>query len=60
MKKIKFLVIGQFLLATGILVFIGNYLYLNNTPILAFAVGILLGLSLVLNLTFLIRNRKVE
>ena len=58
MKKIRLLVIGQFSLVFGIFGFLINYLYLNNNPIIIFVIGILLGLSLVLNLTFLLKSRE--
>ncbi len=59
MKKNKsLLVIGQFSLALSILGFISNYFYFNNNPIITFSVGILMGLSLVMNLTYLIKGRK--
>jgi len=51
------LIIGQFSLFLSILGFISNYLYFDNNSILAFSVGILMGLSLVINLTYLIRIR---
>jgi len=59
MKQNKlFIVIGQFSLVLGLLGYIVNYLYLENAPVLAFITGFLLGLSLVLNLAYLIRIRK--
>jgi len=59
MKKNKlFLIIGQFSLVLGLLGYIINYLYLENTPVLAFVTGFLIGLSLALNLAYLIRIRK--
>ncbi len=59
MKKNKlFIVIGQFSLFLGLLGFIINYLFLENTPVLAFVTGFLIGLSFTLNLAYLIRIRK--
>jgi hypothetical protein len=59
MKKNKyFIVVGQFSLVLGLLGYIINSLYLENAPVLAFITGFLLGLSLVLNLTYLIQTRK--
>jgi len=50
--------IGQFSLFFGILGFLINYFILSHNPIVAFITGVLLGLSLVLNLAFLIRIKK--
>ena len=50
--------LGQFSLFFGILGFLVNYFILNHNPIVAFITGVLLGLSLILNLAFLIRMRK--
>jgi len=59
MKKNKvFIIIGQFSLVLGLLGFIVNSLYLGNNPALAFVTGLFIGLSLVLNLAYLIRLRK--
>ena len=59
-NKKSILVIGQFSLLLSILGFICNYFFFNNNPILALLVGILLGLSLIMNLTYLFRESKKE
>jgi len=50
------LIIGQFSLSLGFTLFIINYLILDNGLILALLSGILFGLSLVFNLTYLVRK----
>ena len=56
MNKNKTLIAaGQLSLALGILSFILNILFLDNNYFFHFATGLLLGLSLVLNLTYLIK-----
>ncbi len=58
MKKNKFLiVVGQLSLLVGFIGFLANYLYFDN-QIIFFLVGVLLGLALIFNLTFLLQNRK--
>ena len=51
-------VYGQFSLVLGILSFILNLTVMDNNHYLHFLTGILLGLSLVMNLTYLIRLKK--
>jgi hypothetical protein len=58
-RKTKMLVVyGQFSLALGILSFVLNLTLMDNNYYLHFLTGILLGLSLVMNLTYLIRLKK--
>ena len=54
----RMLAIGQISLAAGIL--IGHFLHFEvaGFSVTDFAEGILIGLSLVMNLTYLIRRRK--
>ena len=52
------IVAGQFSLFLGILGFILNIFFWDNNYYIHFVTGILLGLSLVLNLSFLIGFRK--
>ncbi len=54
-KNMRFLVTGQLSLVLGIACSIVNAYYLNHVPILDFMCGFLFGLSMVMNLTFLIR-----
>jgi len=55
MKKEKvFLITGQSALVFGLSGFLINELLLNSHPILAFLTGMMLGLSLVLNLAYLL------
>jgi uncharacterized membrane protein YuzA (DUF378 family) len=59
MEKNKLLlVIGQFSLFFGLLGFVINSLVLDNNPSLAFITGILIGISLVLNLAYLLRMKR--
>jgi hypothetical protein len=59
LKNINLLLaIGQVCLSIGFLSFIINYIILENNQFIAFFSGMLFGLSLVLNLTYLIRIRK--
>jgi hypothetical protein len=59
LKNINLLLaIGQVCLSIGFLSFIINYIILENNPFIVFFSGMLFGLSLVLNLTYLIRNKK--
>ncbi len=58
-RKTKMLVVyGQFSLALGILSFVLNLTLMDNNYYLHFLTGILLGLSLVMNLIYLIRLKK--
>lgn len=60
MKNTKLLlVIGQYSLAAGFLCFLINYFFLGNYLSLALVAGVLFGVSLVFNLTY-IRRRKLE
>ena len=52
------LAIGQLSLVLGILGFIINYLFINNNPVLIFFISIFFGLSLVMNLTYLLKRKK--
>jgi len=59
MKNNKFiLAIGQLLFVFGFLGNIINYFYLNNNPFIVCFASILFGLSIVLNLIYLIRKKK--
>ena len=57
MTNKRLLVIGQFTLLLGFVGFWTNYLYFDNL-IIYFFVGVLIGLSLLFNLVYLIKNRK--
>jgi cyanate permease len=52
MNKRTLLVLGQLSLSLGLAGFCLNQFYLENNVYLAFIVGIFIGLSLVMNLTF--------
>jgi hypothetical protein len=52
------IVIGQFSLSLGILSFFLNTFVFENNCYFNIATGILLGLSLVLNLSYLIKQNK--
>jgi len=58
LKDESILAIGMISMASGIL--IGSFLHLEYSgfPITSFVEGVLVGLSLVMNLTYLIRIRK--
>ncbi len=61
MKKNKLLlVIGQFSFVVGFLGSIINYFYFKNNPIIAFISGLLIGLSLFLNLIYLKNRNKTK
>jgi len=51
----RFLIAGQFTLVFGIVASLLNSYYFNHIPILDFLSGAFIGLSMVMNLTFLIR-----
>ena len=58
MQNRNLLVLGQISLALGIL---GQFVlrnYIEHNTLLDFFAGLCIGLSLVLNIAFLIRNRK--
>jgi hypothetical protein len=57
MTNKRLLVIGQFTLLLNFVGFWTNYLYFDNL-IIYFFVGVLIGLSLLFNLVYLIKNRK--
>jgi vacuolar-type H+-ATPase subunit I/STV1 len=60
-KNKLLITIGQFLLILSFVGFLINNLLLDNNSIIAFIIGILMGMSLVFNLTFLVimnKNRK--
>ena len=54
----RFLAFGQLTLILGFLGFLLNEYYLNSQAILAFISGLFFGLSLVLNLTYLVKRRN--
>jgi len=56
----RLLAIGQLSFVVGFLCLLVNELYLSGSSILAFFSGLLFGLSLVFNLTCLIRRRHHE
>ncbi|MCP4311792.1 MAG: hypothetical protein GY790_11050 [Bacteroidetes bacterium] len=58
-KNRTFLVIGQVTLVLGVMGEVINFNYLNNNPIVAFLSGLFFGLSVVMNMTFLVRIRRV-
>jgi uncharacterized membrane protein HdeD (DUF308 family) len=59
MKKIEYyLIIGQLSLVFGIFGYLLNYLFLENNLILILFVGILFGISFVMNLTYLLKRRN--
>ena len=57
-NKDRLLTIGQFALALGILAYVFNYLVFEDHPVIAFISGILFGLSLVMNLNYMIQLVK--
>ena len=57
-KQHRFLALGQLTFVLGFSGFLLNEYYLDSNSFLAFFSGLLFGLSLVLNLTYLIRQRK--
>jgi len=57
-KNKLLIVIGQFSLILSFVGFLINNLLLDNNPIIAFIIGILMGISLVFNLTFLVKMNK--
>ena len=57
MTNKRLLVIGQFALILGFVGFSTNYLYFDS-QIIFFLVGVLLGLALIFNITFLLKIRK--
>lgn len=56
MNNKSLIIIGQFSLAGGILIFLLSYFSWNNYWVPTFIAGVLLGLAFVLNLVFLMRN----
>jgi hypothetical protein len=59
-KNKKFLLGGQFALLIGFIGFLINCFLLEHISIIAFLSGMFLGISLVLNLTFLYRTGKMH
>ncbi len=59
MKSTFLLILGQLSLLSGSVVFSLFYFYFNNMPLLILAVGILFGLTIVFNLTFM-KNEKYD
>ncbi len=59
MKSAFLLILGQLSLLSGAVVFSLFYFYFNNMPLLILAVGILFGLTIVFNLTFM-KNEKYD
>ena len=60
LKNKTCLIIGQLTLVLGILGEKINPIYLNNSSAIDFLSGLFFGLSLVMNITFLVRYRKVQ
>ena len=58
MTNKRLILTGQFALVLSILGFAGNFLYLHNQPVLTGLSGLMLGLSLVMNVTWLVRTGK--
>ena len=59
MKNINLILIaGQFTMLIGFLIFIINYFILNNDLVLVFVTIIIFVLSMIFNLTYLIRKMK--
>ena len=56
----RFLVLGQLSFILGFLGLLVNEFYFNGSSILAFFSGLLYGLSLVFNLTYLLKRRFRE
>jgi len=54
----RFLIIGQLTFILGFLGLLVNEYYLIDSSILAFISGLLFGLSLVFNLTYLVKRRN--
>ena len=54
------LAFGQIALVIGISCFMFNTFVFNNIPALSFVCGVLFGLSLVLNLTYMARLGRTE
>lgn len=52
------LIIGQFSLILGFISFILNYFFLDHNLVIALLTGILFGLSIVFNITYLARKKK--
>ena len=59
-RNIRFLVPGQLTFVLGFLVLLVNEYYLIDSSILAFFSGLMFGLSLVFNLTYLVKRRFQE
>ena len=59
-RNIRFLVLGQFTFVVGFLGLLVNEFYFSSSSILAFFSGLLFGLSLVFNLTYLLKRRFHE
>lgn len=62
MNEKLFLITGQLSLVMGITGFVCNYFYWGTNAAVAFVVAVLFGLSLVMNLAFLVkwRNRSLN
>jgi len=56
--NIRFLIVGQLSLVFGIAASILNSYFFNHLPILDFLCGLLIGLSVVMNLAFLVRYSR--
>lgn len=57
-KDSLLLIIGQSFMLIGFLTFIINYFFLNNNPVLVFAIILIFVLSMILNLKYLINKIK--
>ena len=58
MNQKLFLITGQFSLIIGLAGFLFNYFLGGNDRVVAFVVGIFLGLSLVMNAACLVKRKK--
>jgi len=52
------LIIGQFSMILGFMGFIFNYFFLDHNLVIALLTGIVFGLSIVFNITYLQRKKK--
>ncbi len=59
-RNYRFLAFGQLTFILAFISFLVNEYYLNDSSILAFFSGLMFGLSLVFNLTYLVKRRYHE
>ncbi len=60
MKNTTRLAVGQFSLFIGFVLFMANYFFLGNFLSLALVSGALFVISLVFNLTYIVKRKKCE